>query len=208
MKTEVTAVACEHTGRTSTYNDNNYSTSAEGPANAGLGKGLRGNVCGGHRLSNQVGAADVLAGPESTEPGSDSTSRQMRLLADLLVSAVPYGVLRELAQAQVRRECRRCDFDWDAFVADCPEWGITEVVHRRAVQQVRDRGLDCRPTDILTDTVLSAVRGVIDGVDSRTYVAADGRRFSSGTISAWGKGSGDTAEACWPARGAGVGAGR
>ena len=161
MKTEVTAVACEHTGRTSTYNDNNYSTSAEGPANAGLGKGLRGNVCGGHRLSNQVGAADVLAGPESTEPGSDSTSRQMRLLADLLVSAVPYGVLRELAQAQVRRECRRCDFDWDAFVADCPEWGITEVVHRRAVQQVRDRGLDCRPTDILTDTVLSAVRGVI-----------------------------------------------
>ena len=69
--------------------------------------------------------------PVSTEPGSDSTSRQMRLL----VSAVPYGVLRELAQSQVRRECRRWDFDWDAFVADGPEWGITEVVHRRAVQQ-------------------------------------------------------------------------
>jgi hypothetical protein len=162
LKTEVTAVACEHTGRTSTYNDNNYSTSADGPANAGLGNGLHGNVRGGRRLPGQVGAADVLAGHESTEPGSDSTSRQIRLLADLPVSAVPYGVLRDLAQAQIRRECRRWDFDWDAFVADCPEWGLTEVVHRRAVQQERDRGLDCRPTDIPTDTVLSAARGVID----------------------------------------------
>ena len=161
MKTEVTAVACEHTGRTSTYNDNNYSTSAEGPANAGLGKDLRGDVRGGRRLSDQVGVADVLAGSESTEPGSDSTSRQMRLLADLPVSAVPYGVLRELAQAQVRRGCRQWDYDWDAFVADCPEWGITEVVHRRAVQQERNRGLDCRPTDIPTGTVLCAVCDVI-----------------------------------------------
>ena len=122
---------------------------------------LRGECRGGRRLPGQVGAADVLAGHESTEPGSDSTSRQIRLLADLPVSAVPYGVLRDLAQAQIRRECRRWGFDWDAFVADCPEWGITEVVHRRAVQQERDRGLDCRPTDIPTDTVLSAVRGVI-----------------------------------------------
>ena len=153
MKTEVTAVACEHTGRTSTYNDNNYSTSAEGPANAGLGKGLRGDVRGGRRLSDQVGAADVLACRMSPEPGAENTDRQMALLAD---------VLRELVQAQVRRGCRQWDYDWDAFVADGPEWGITEVVHRRAVQQERDRGLDCRPTDIPTDTVLSAVRGVID----------------------------------------------
>ena len=141
MKTEVTAVACEHTGRTSTYNDNNYSTSAEGPANAGLGKGLRGDVRGGRSLSAQVATDDVLN--------------------DVSISAVPYGVLRELVQAQVRRECRRRDYDWDAFVADGPEWGITEVVHRRAVQQGRDRGLDCRPTDIPTDTVLTAVRDVI-----------------------------------------------
>ena len=138
MKTEVTAVACKRTGPASTYNDNTYSTSVEGPANAGSGDGLRDDARGGRRLSDQVGAADVLAGRESTEPGSDSTSRQMRLL----VSAVPYGVLRELAQAQVRRECRQWDFDWDAFVADGPEWGITEVVHRRAVQQGRNRGLD------------------------------------------------------------------
>ena len=157
MKTEVTAVACEHTGLPSTYNDNTDSTSAEGPAKAGSGDGLRDDARGGRRLSDQVGAADVLAGRESTEPGSDSTSRQMRLL----VSAVPYGVLRELAQSQVRRECRQWDFDWDAFVADGPEWGITEVVHRRAVQQGRNRGLDCRPTDVPTYTVLSAVRGVI-----------------------------------------------
>ena len=141
MKTEVTAVACEHTGRTSTYNDNNYSTSAEGPANAGLGKGLRGDVRGGRSLSAQVAADDVLD--------------------DVSVSAVPYGVLRELVQAQVRRECRRKNFDWDLFVGDGPEWGITEVVHRRVVQQERDRGLDCRPTDIPTDVVLGAVRDVI-----------------------------------------------
>ena len=83
------------------------------------------------------------------------------VLDDVSVSAVPYGVLRELVQAQVRRECRRKNFDWDLFVGDGPEWGITEVVHRRAVQQERDRGLDCRPTDIPTDTVLTAVRDVI-----------------------------------------------
>ena len=114
---------------------------------------LRGECRGGRRLSDQVGAADVLACRMSPESGAENTDRQMALLAD---------VLRELVQAQVRRECRRWGFDWDAFVADGPEWGITEVVHRRAVQQERDRGLDCRPTDIPTDTVLSAVRGVID----------------------------------------------
>ena len=122
---------------------------------------LRGECRGGRRLSGQVGAADVLVCPMSPEPGAENTNRQMALLTDLPVSAVPYGVLRELAQAQIRKECRRWDFDWDAFVADRPEWGITEVVHRRAVQQERNRGLDCSPTDVPTDTVLSAVRGVI-----------------------------------------------
>ena len=145
MKTEATAVACKRTGPASTYNFD--STSVEGPANAGLGKGLRDDVRGGRRLSDQVGVADVLACRMSPESGAENTDRQM--------------TLRELVQAQVRRECRRWDYDWDAFVADGPEWGITEVIHRRAVQQERDRGLDCRPTDIPTDTVLSAVRGVI-----------------------------------------------
>ena len=150
MKTEATAVACKRTGPASTYNFD--STSVEGPANTGLGKGLRNDVRGGRRLSDQVGAADVLACRMSPEPGAENTDRQM---------ALPVDVLRELVQAQVRRECRRWDFDWDAFVADGPEWCITEVVHRRAVQQERDHGLDCRPTDVPTDTVLSAVRDVI-----------------------------------------------
>ena len=101
----------------------------------------RGEPRGGRSLSAQVAADDVLD--------------------DVSVSAVPYGVLRELVQAQVRRECRRKNFDWDLFVGDGPEWGITEVVHRRVVQQERDRGLDCRPTDIPTDVVLGAVRDVI-----------------------------------------------
>ena len=39
--------------------------------------------------------------------------------------------------------------------------GRLEVVHRRAVPQERGCGLDLRPTDIPTDTVLSAVRDVI-----------------------------------------------
>ena len=139
MKTEATAVACKRTGPASTYNFD--STSVEGSANAGLGKGLRDDVRGGRSLSAQVAADDVLD--------------------DVSISAVPYGVLRDLVQAQVRRECRRKNFDWDLFVGDRPEWVITEVVHRRSVQQERDRGLDCRPTDIPTDVVLSAVRDVI-----------------------------------------------
>ena len=150
MKTEATAVACNRTGPASTYNFD--STSVEGPASAGPGDGPRTRHRGGRRLSDQVGAADVLAGPMSPELGAENTDRQMVL---------PVAVLRELVQAQVRRECRRRDYDWDAFVADGPEWGITEVVHRRAVQQERNRGLDCRPTDIPTDTVLTAVRDVI-----------------------------------------------
>ena len=62
---------------------------------------LRGECRGGRRLSDQVGAADVLACRMSPEPGAENTDRQMALLAD---------VLRELAQAQVRRECRRWDY--------------------------------------------------------------------------------------------------
>ena len=116
---------------------------------------------GGRRLSGLVRADDVLGGPTSQEPGAGATARQPRLLPEPPVSAVPYGELRELAQSQIRRGCRPFDFDWDAFVADRPEWGITEVVHRRAVQEGRGHGLDLRPTDIPTDTVMSAVRDVI-----------------------------------------------
>ena len=132
------------TGSRSESTDNRPASVAGSPivrSSSGNLDDPRGEPRGGRSLSAQVAADDVLD--------------------DVSVSAVPYGVLRELVQAQVRRECRRCDFDWDAFVVDGPEWGITEVVHRRAVQQGRNRGLDCRPTDIPTDVVLGAVRDVI-----------------------------------------------
>ena len=137
-------VARGDTGSRSESTDNRPASVAGSPivrSSSGNLDDPRGEPRGGRSLSAQVAADDVLD--------------------DVSVSAVPYGVLRELVQAQVRRECRRRDYDWDAFVADGPEWGITEVVHRRAVQQGRDRGLDCRPTDIPTDTVLTAVRDVI-----------------------------------------------
>ena len=137
-------VARGDTGSRSESTDNRPASVAGSPIVRSLVRDLddpRGEPRGGRSLSAQVAADDVLD--------------------DVSVSAVPYGVLRELVHAQVRRECRRRDYDWDAFVADGPEWGITEVVHRRAVQQGRNRGLNCRPTDIPTDTVLTAVRDVI-----------------------------------------------
>ena len=132
------------TGSRSESTDNRPASVAGSPIVRSLVRDLddpRGELRGGRSLSAQVAADDVLD--------------------DVSVSAVPYGVLRELVQAQVRRECRRKNFDWDLFVGDGPEWGITEVLHRRVVQQERDRGLDCRPTDIPTDVVLGAVRDVI-----------------------------------------------
>ena len=137
-------VARGDTGSRSESTDNHPASVAGSPivrSSSGNLDDPRGEPRGGRSLSAQVAADDVLD--------------------DVSVSAVPYGVLRELVQAQVRRECRRKNFDWDLFVGDGPEWGITEVVHRRVVQQERDRGLDCRPTDIPTDVVLGAVRDVI-----------------------------------------------
>ena len=162
MKTATAAAACERTGITPVHTHS--PTSAGDLANGHPGGGSkdpRDAVREGRRVSEHHDAAGLLAGPTSSEPGAGAVSRQLRLLASEPVSAVPYGELRELAQSQIRRGCRPFDFDWDAFVADRPEWGITEVVHRRAVQEGRGRGLDLRPADIPTDTVLSAVRDVI-----------------------------------------------
>ena len=162
MKTAAAAAACEPTGIAPVHTHS--PTSAGDLANGHPGGGTedpRGPRPEGLRVSEHHDAAGLLAGPTSSEPGVGAVSRQLRLLASEPVSAVPYGELREMAQSQIRRGCRPFDFDWDAFVADRPEWGITEVVHRRAVQEGRGRGLDLRPTDIPTDTVLSAVRDVI-----------------------------------------------
>ena len=114
----------------------------------------------GRRLSDQADANDLQGGPTAAEPGQITRGRQPRLLTDPLVSAVPYGALKDLAKTQIRRECRCWEYDWNAYVGDGPEWGVTEAVHRRAVHQARKRGLDCRPTDIPTDTVLKAVQSV------------------------------------------------
>ena len=138
MKNAVSAVAGERTSQGSALTHNPISRDvyvADGHVDDDL-KDPRAEPRGGRRLSARAKPLDA--------------------------AVVPKGLLRELAQAQIRRACRRrWDFDWDAFVADRPEWGITELVHRRAVQEGRGRGLDLRPTDIPTDTVLSAVRDVI-----------------------------------------------
>ena len=106
--------------------------------------------------------ANLLDGPTSPEPGSVSTHRQLPLLADAPVSVVPYPQLVKLAETAIRVESRKVyAFDWDALVADRPEWRLTEAVHRKAVQQARNGGLDVQPSDVPTDTVLTAVQSVI-----------------------------------------------
>lgn len=120
-----------------------------------------GDLRGGRHLSDHADAVGVLSGSTSREPGEGNTNRRPRLLATPPVSVVSYGELRDLVKAQIRRECRHWDFDWDAFIADGPEWCIVEIVHRRAVKQGHERGFGLRPTDIPTDTVLTAVQDVI-----------------------------------------------
>ena len=127
---------------------------------------LRGERRGGRRLSAQVGVADVLGGPTSRDAGAEEAGRQNRLLDRPPVSAVAYGRLKDLARARVRRVVRELGFDWEKFLAGGPEWSLTEVVHRKAVQEAARRGLDVRPTDVPTDTVLKAVRRVLEEMDA------------------------------------------
>ena len=76
---------------------------------------LRVDCRGGRRLSDQVGATDEL---------------------------VPCGLLRELAEAQIRRECRKKhNFDWDAFLAAGRELPITQIVYPRAVREGLNLGM-------------------------------------------------------------------
>ena len=106
--------------------------------------------------------ADLQNGPTSPEPGSAATDRQLPLLGDAPVSVVPYPQLVKLAETAIRVESRKVYvFDWDALVSDRPEWRFTEAVHRKAVQQARNGGLDVQPSDVPTDTVLMAVQSVI-----------------------------------------------
>ena len=127
---------------------------------------LRGDCRGGRRLSDQVGAAEALGGRTSRDAGGVEAGRQNRLLDRPPVSAVAYGRLKDLARARVRRVVRELGFDWEKFLAGGPEWSLTEVVHRKAVQEAARRGLDVRPTDVPTDTVLKAVRRVLEEMDA------------------------------------------
>ena len=156
-------MVCGVADQASAHTRTSSATSARELANGHLGNGVEDprDVRGGRRLSDSADAVGVLSGSTSQDPGEGNKYRRLRFLATSSVSVVSYVELRELVQSQIRRECRRWEFDWDAFIADGPEWGIVEVVHRRALQQGWKRGLHLRPTDIPTDTVLMAVRDII-----------------------------------------------
>ena len=75
-------------------------------------------------------------------------------------------LLINLAKAQIRRECRRLEFDWSAFVVSKTEQRIGKAVQRRAVQQGLKRGLDGWSGDIPMMTAVGAVRDVITKWDN------------------------------------------
>ena len=126
---------------------------------------LRGGNRGGRRLSAQVGAAEAQCAGRAPDGVGGTGGRQGRLKGRL-VSVVPYGRLQKLARARVRKVVRDLGFDWHEFLASDPAWSLTEVVHRKAVQEASALGLDVRPTDVPTDTVLKAVRSVLEEMDA------------------------------------------
>ena len=127
-----------------------------------LGNEIHDGPCSTERGGRFASPADALAGPSAPEPGAQATARQLPLLADTPVSPVPYGELGRLAKAAICRECRPLGYDWSAFLADRPQWRVTEIVHRAALQAARVDGLDYGPADLPTDTVLTAVQSVIE----------------------------------------------
>ena len=164
MKTAAAAAACDRTGATPVRNDNPTSSGVSGKTGRDAGgKGPRDYVRGGRRLSAQDGAAQVQRAGRA--PVGVTGGRQGRLKGPL-VSVVPYGRLQKLARARVRKVVRDLGFDWDGFLASDPAWSLTEVVHRKAVQEGSALGVDVRPTDVPTDTVLTAVRSVLDEMDA------------------------------------------
>ena len=186
MLDPASAAACVATGQapahtltpTSTNPSRRPAASGDGAEVANRAGDLGNEIHDGPRSSERggrfVSPADALAGPDAAEPGAQSTARQLPLLASgPAVSSVSYADLLKLARGQIRRECRRYGYDWERWLADAPAWGIAEVVRRRAIRDARKRGLDLRPTDIPTDTALTAVQDVIDD-----WTAAPGLRPS------------------------------
>lgn len=121
----------------------------------------------------------ISVGHSSTaeHPGDRAVSKQPQLPGTLPISPIPFGTLQEMAKSQIRRECRRLGFDWDRFIEEEPIWSLTEVVHRRAVNTMHRRGLSCSPADIPTDTVLMAVRNVIDQWDDHKELRPSAEGF-------------------------------
>ena len=85
-------------------------------------------------------------------PGGDSG---VVPAADLTVE------LRPLVAAQLRRECRRRDYDWKALLGAGIEWPVAAVVRRRALQQRRENGRHRRTGHLTAASVCGVVRQVI-----------------------------------------------
>ena len=108
----------------------------------------------------------VLGGPTSPEGGVDAMGRQDRLADQMVPSVVPYGRLVQVARAAVRRMVRlEFDFNWDAFREAGVEWRLTDLVHRKAVQEAARLGSVVKPTDVPTDVVYRAVERVLGRMD-------------------------------------------
>ena len=165
MKTAAAAAACDRTGAAPVHQDRSTSgvSGKNGPDDGR--KGPRDYVRGGRRLSAQDGPAQVQRAGRAPDGVGGTGGRQGRLNGPL-VSVVPYGRLQKLARARVRKVVRNLGFDWDRFLAGDPARSLTEVVHRKAVQEAAGLGLDVRPTDVPTDTVLKAVRSVLEEMDA------------------------------------------
>ena len=69
--------------------------------------------------------------------------------------------LRPLVAAQLRRECRRRDYDWEAMLGAGIEWPVAAVVRGRALRQRRENGTYRRTGHLTADSVCVVVRQVI-----------------------------------------------
>ena len=178
MKVPSSAAVCGVAGQLSAHTHHPIPTADRGVEDPRDDRGDR-------RLSDPLDAVGVLTGPTSREPDDGNSARQEQRVEKPKASVVPYGLLKDLVRAQIRRECRRSDFDWEVFVTGSPEWSIVEIVHRRAVRQERGRNLDVRPTDIPTGTVLTAVRDVMAEWDAEPSLRPCEADFRQEQARAW-----------------------
>ena len=70
--------------------------------------------------------------------------------------------VRGLVEAQLRRDCRRRDFDWERLRSEVSDWSVAEVVHRRVLNRAGARSGVVGPDDIRLEGVRGVVRAVMD----------------------------------------------